>query len=161
MDISRLVSGTIAGFVATAPMSVVMKGIQMTLPKHEGFALPPSVITFQATKKAGLLPKSEEHHTFLTLLAHFGAGAGYGLFYGVGAPGSKQKQGNPIRGIVFGLLVWSINYMGIMPALNLYNSAEHEPARRNAMMIIAHLAYGLAADQVYIRLYPLLKKQLS
>lgn len=161
MEFSRLLSGVIAGFVATGPMSLVMKGIQQVLPAREGFALPPSIITAQATKKAGLPPKNAEHHTFLTLLMHFGAGAGYGLFYGIGEVDSKQKRPNPVRGMIFGLLVWSVNYMGIMPAANLHNSAEREPARRNAMMIIAHLVYGLAADQVYTRLYPILKKRLS
>jgi uncharacterized membrane protein YagU involved in acid resistance len=161
MEVSGLLSGVIAGCVATAPMSLTMKAIQLVLPAHESYALPPAVITFNAAIKSGHLPTSQEEHTILTLLAHFGAGAGFGLFYGLGAAASKKPRNGLIRGSIFGLLVWSLNYLGIMPALNLHHSAEKEPVRRNALMIIAHLVYGLTTDQVFRRLQPILKKRLS
>jgi putative membrane protein len=152
MELSRLFSGTIAGFVATAPMSLAMKGMQALLPEKESYSLPPSIISFNAANKSGQPPSNEKEHTVLTLLAHFGAGAGFGLFYGLGSVGSKKLKSNPLRGIVFGLLVWSVNYLGIMPVLNLYNSASKEPVRRNALMIIAHLVWGITTDLVFRRL---------
>jgi len=161
LEVSGLLSGAIAGFVATAPMSLTMKAIQLVLPSHESYALPPAIITFNASNKAGHLPSNKEEHTVLTLLAHFGAGAGFGLFYGMGAAASKKPRNGLIRGSIFGLLVWSVNYLGIMPALNLHNSAEKEPVRRNALMIIAHLVYGISTDQIFRRLNPILKKRLS
>ena len=161
MEVSRLLSGVIAGFVATAPMSLVMEGIKLLLPSHESYALPPAKIAFNASNKAGHLPSSKEEQTILILLAHFGAGAGFGLFFGLGSIASKKPQNGLVRGSMFGLLVWSVNYLGLMPALNLHNSAEKEPIRRNALMIMAHLVYGITTDQVFKRLDPILKKKLS
>lgn len=161
MEFSRLLSGAIAGFTATVPMSVVMKGAQLLLPKRERYALPPSIITSQAARKAGQPPSSDKEHGVRTLVMHFGVGAGFGLLYGLSTKVAGKRQSGPLRGIIFGLLVWAVSYLGIMPALNLYNSPDREPARRHAMMIVAHLIWGITTGQVYRQLAPLLKKQLS
>lgn len=158
MQVSGLFTGAIAGFVATAPMSLAMKGMQALLPSHERHALPPSVISFHAANKVGEPPSNEKEHTLLTLLAHFGAGSGFGLIYGLGSDASKEPKGDPLRGIIFGLLVWSVNYLGIMPALNLYNSASREPTSRNILMIVAHLIWGITLYLVFRHLEPVLKR---
>jgi uncharacterized membrane protein YagU involved in acid resistance len=158
MQVSRLFSGAIAGFIATGPMSLAMKAMQAFLPSDERHSLPPSVITFHAANKVGEAPSNEKEHTLLTLLAHFGAGSSFGLVYGLGSTESENAQGGPLRGIIFGLMVWAVNYLGIMPALNLYKSARREPFSRNTLMIVAHLIWGITLYFAFKRLEPALKK---
>lgn len=160
LEIPRLFPGAIAGFVATIPMSVVMKGVQMLLPAHERYDLPPSVITFQAVKKAGQPSDNSQEHGFLTALLHFGIGTGCGLLYGLGTSPDGKPQSGLLRGAIFGLFIWAVGYLGILPALNLYNSPDREPVRRHTMMIAAHLIWGITTSQIYRRLAPVLKKGL-
>lgn len=160
LESSSLLSGAIAGFVATLPMSVVMKGIQLLLPRYERYALPPSVITFQAAEKTGQPPANSKQHVIRTILAHFGVGTGFGLLYGLISTVFGKPRGGSLRSVIFGLLVWAVSYLGIIPALNLYNSPDREPARRHAMMISAHLIWGITTGQVYRQLAPVLKKRL-
>ena len=157
---SSLLSGAIAGLTATFPMTAVMKGAQLVLPWHERYALPPSVITFKATGKMGQVLTSDNKHRVKTALAHFGVGTGFGLVYGFASPAPAKQRDALLRGAIFGLTVWSVNYLGILPALNLYKSPDREPALRHIMMIAAHLIWGITTGQVYRRLEPVLKKRL-
>ena len=75
--------------------------------------------------------------------------------------GTVRARPRMILSMLFGFLVWSVNYLGLMPALNLYNSPDREPARRHLMMIAAHLMWGITTGQVFQRLTPLLKKRLA
>jgi hypothetical protein len=50
----------------------------------------------------------------------------------------------PLAGPAFGLAVWAANYLGVLPALGLLRPATEHPPRRNALMIAAHLVWGLA-----------------
>ncbi len=133
----------------------------MLLPKPEKHALPPSIITFNAAGKMGQPPTSQSEHGVRTALAHFGVGTAFGLVYGLASPAPAKQRDALVRGALFGFLVWSVNYLGILPALNLYKSPDQEPARRHLMMIAAHLIWGLTTGQVYRRLAPLLKKRLA
>ncbi len=49
----RLLSGTIAGFGATLPMTMAMVAMHRRLPEHQKYPLPPRRITMNAAKKAG------------------------------------------------------------------------------------------------------------
>jgi putative membrane protein len=70
-------------------------------------------------------------------------GAGYGLlarrtgWQGVGS------------GMAFGLAAWCGSYLGWLPAFNMRASAANETARRNAMMIVAHLVWGGAMGYLH------------
>lgn len=52
------VKGTIAGLVATVPMTLAMEAVHDQLPPHEQYSLPPRLITERVTADAdtGLLP---------------------------------------------------------------------------------------------------------
>jgi putative membrane protein len=39
--------------------------------------------------------------------------------------------------------VWTISYVGLLPLSGLFEPATEQPARRNALMIAAHVVWGL------------------
>jgi putative membrane protein len=141
MDRSSLIAGGIAGLVATAPMSAVMLGLRQLLPLGEQYALPPRQITVAATRKAGVDEHLDEPaSSLLTVVAHFGYGAAAGTVY---APLWRRVPFPPVAaGIAYGLVVWTASYLGLLPALGLISPATDHPARRNALMIVAHVVWG-------------------
>ncbi len=82
----------------------------------------------------------EKQRTVTALTAHFAYGAGAGAVYG---PVSRVVPLPPvIKGAVYGLLVWAASYMGWLPVMDMPEAATDETAKRNAMMIVAHLVFG-------------------
>ena len=76
----------------------------------------------------------------LTLLAHFGYGGAAGAIY---AGAGKRLPGGPaLRGLFFGLLVWTVSYLGLLPSLRVLKPATEHPVRRSALMIGAHFVWG-------------------
>ena len=135
-------AGSLAGFVATAPMTAVMLLMHHRLPRKEQYPLPPAEITSKLAREAGVHKQIDEpeRHLGATLLSHFGYGAAAGTLY---APLSKKLPGPPLlKGVAFGLAVWTGSYLGLLPALGILRSATEHPARRNALMIAAHVVWG-------------------
>ena len=143
----RLAAGAAGGLVATVPMTAAMVAMHRGLPAHERFPLPPRRITMRAAGKAGVRRRmNESHRTAATLAAHFGYGAGVGTLLGAFAPRGPAKAA--ATGAGFGLLVWTVSYLGLMPALDLHPPATRDTARRNLLMIAAHLVWGAAAGVI-------------
>ena len=140
----RFLSGILAGFGATAPMTVAMVAMHRNLPAPQRYPLPPRRITIRAAKKTGAKKNLDEpQRTALTLLAHFGYGAAVGGLFGLIAP--RDVSRSIPAGIAYGLLVWAGSYLGLLPALGLHRPATREPEHRNALMIAAHVVWGAAA----------------
>lgn len=139
------ITGLLAGSLATAPMSAVMVWMHHRLPRHERYPLPPAQITARIAAQAAEKAEMAEHldSTRLraaTVLAHFGFGATTGVFY---AEVRKYLPGPPaVQGMLFGLGVWTSFYLGLLPAAGILSPATEHPARRNALMIVAHLIWG-------------------
>lgn len=135
--------GLIAGTVATGPMTVAMILWHRRLPASERYPLPPREITEKVTHAAGVRYKMEEStHSAATLIAHFGYGATAGLLYAFLA--GEVRAGALLKGIAFGLFVWSASYLGLLPATGILEPATEHPPRRNLMMIGAHVIWGAA-----------------
>jgi hypothetical protein len=47
-----------------------------------------------------------------------------------------------LAGVGFGLAVWAVSYLGWLPAAGILSPATEHPARRNALMIGAHVVWG-------------------
>lgn len=47
-----------------------------------------------------------------------------------------------LKGIIFGIGVWLVSYLGWLPAANILPPATREPAARNILMILSHLVWG-------------------
>src|SRR5690349_12716181 len=128
--------GALAGLLATVPMTLVMKGLQQ-LSKHPQRAAPPREITRNSAHDVGIPLKADSSaETLLMVMSHFGYGAAAGSTY-------TQCLVGPIKpgvasGTAYGLGVWAISYLGLMPALRLQPPAKDQPAQRNSVMIAAH-----------------------
>jgi uncharacterized membrane protein YagU involved in acid resistance len=144
-------AGSIAGAVATAPMTAAMFALQRMLPGEAGAPLPPRVITENAAAAAGvddaLHEMPEEGKEAATLAAHFGYGATAGAAYTAFA--GKSGLHPAAEGALYGLAVWGGSYLGVMPATGLYRSATELPAQRNLLMIAAHVVWGASLGVVF------------
>ena len=148
---SRLFNGALAGTLATAPMTVFMVAMHRLLPRHEQYPLPPSQVTATAEAKSGVQEHVDrEQHVAVTLLSHFAYGAAAGAIF---APIAKALPIPAVwSGIGYGLVVWTISYLGLLPALGLLRPATEQPARRNALMIVAHIVWGSVTGLLLDRL---------
>lgn len=143
----RVLTGAAAGLVATVPMTVAMVAMHRQLPPPQRYPLPPRRITMRAAGKVGVRSRmNETHRTAATLAAHFGYGTAIGTLLGALAPRGPGKSA--AAGAGFGLLVWAVSYLGLMPALDLHPPATRDTARRNLLMIAAHLVWGATAGVV-------------
>jgi uncharacterized membrane protein YagU involved in acid resistance len=141
--VSRMVVGSLAGLAATVPMTAFMKAAFRALPARERYPLPPRLITENVGEKAGVWDElSEPERKAATLAAHYGYGAAVGAVYGLLAPSLPLPPA--LRGVGYGLGVWAVSYLGLLPGMRLFPPATEEPAGRNALMIAAHLVWGWA-----------------
>ena len=139
--VSTLLAGAIAGFVATAPMTAAMEMMHRRLPWWERYRLPPSQIIARVTRKLGVrkhMDRSE--HVATTLGAHFAYGTAAGAVY---APlATLVPLPAALKGVVFGLIVWGVSYLGLLPSLGILPPATVHPPRRNVLMVVAHIVWG-------------------
>jgi hypothetical protein len=138
---NRELAGTIAGFLATGPMTLAMQAMYRELPPEQKDPLPPRQITENVAASVGVdLGPKEETHEAVTLAAHFGYGATAGALYGpfAGATGLPRVA----EGMLYGVAIWGGSYFGLLPGAGLYRSAKDEAPSRNALMLSAHLVWG-------------------
>lgn len=131
---SRLLLGALAGLTATSAMTAAMHRLHARLPQDERYPLPPREITERLSP--GLI--KEDALRDGSLAAHFAYGAAAGAF--VASTGTAHR---PAAGAVAGVAVWAASYFGWVPALRVLRLANEHPLRRNALMIGAHLVWGV------------------
>ena len=134
-------SSTLAGFIATFPMTIFMLLTQRYLPHGQRYDLPPEIIVKDMAQRAHIKQHMNKFQILAaTLVSHFSYGATVGLLY----PPLSKKLSLPtaIKGAIFGFLIWATSYLGLLPLLGLSENAPREPGRRNLMMIAAHLIWG-------------------
>lgn len=145
MHLGNLLSGALAGLVATLPMTASMEAMFRFLPRHEQYPLPPGEITAKVTDELGMSRQIDsQQHFALTLFNHFAYGAAAGSLYGVatGALQPNMKLAPALKGIAWGIVVWTVSYLGLLPALGVLRPATRHPRRRNVLMIVAHVVWG-------------------
>lgn len=139
--------GALAGFAATAPMSLAMKLLHEQLPTHEQYPLPPREVVMEVAEKAGVKRELDEpEREGLTWAAHFAYGAACGAVYAPLARAGDVPP--PLTGAAFGLAVWAGSYLGLLPAMDILRPATEHPPRRTALMIAAHVVWGVAAGVI-------------
>lgn len=145
---NRLIAGAVAGLAATVPMSITMGAMFARLPRREKYPLPPREITDEVLHETGLRKHlSERSIAALTVASHFGYGTECGVVYGALEP--RLPGPSLVKGMGFGLAVWTVSYLGWLPAFGILKPATEHPARRNALMIGAHLVWGAALAGIY------------
>lgn len=127
-----LVFGALAGLAATMAMTAFMRRAHEYLPVDEQYPLPPREIV---ERTVGV--EQEEGARNITILSHFSFGAIAGLLYALPAV-------NRLGGPSYGLGVWAASYLGWLPAFRILAQATDHPARRNLLMLAAHVVWGLA-----------------
>lgn len=135
--------GSIAGAIATLPMTLFMLLMHQTLPMWQKYPLPPERITTQIAKRLKIGRRMDKpQRVGAALVVHFGYGSNMGMIY---APLARRAPLPPVlKGALFGMLVWGGSYLGIAPFMKLADAAPKQPVQRNAMMIAAHLVWGTA-----------------
>jgi uncharacterized membrane protein YagU involved in acid resistance len=133
--------GLIAGFLGTAAMTVAMVALHRRLPPEQQGPLPPYHISMAVAKRVGIKRHLSPHSRFATTLGlHFAYGSAVGSLY---LPSARLLPGPyPLKGLLFGGLVWSGSYLGWLPMTGLLSPATRHPAGRNGLMIAAHLVWG-------------------
>ena len=149
---NRILLGALAGLAATGPMTVAMKLMHERLPRGERYPLPPRQVTEGLAEKAGVNEQlDEEEREAATWVSHFAYGAACGALYGA-VSGEKIDGHALLAGAGFGLAVWAGSYLGWLPAAGVLPPATEHPARRNALMIAAHVVWGATTGVAVERL---------
>src|SRR5437588_2486279 len=95
-------SGALAGFIGTAPMTAFMLLTQRFLPKGQRYALPPEIITEELAHRAHMRHHMNKPQVLgATLISHFGYGAAMGALYNLLA--KKLPLPSIVKGLLFGL----------------------------------------------------------
>ena len=139
-----LARGVLAGLAATVPMTaVIVAGRAAGLMRTP----PPVEITENVAERAGENP-DHRGPAFQAgwLAAHVGYGAACGALYALTRP--VLPRSDVTAGLLFGGAVWGVSYVSIMPALNLYPSAQDDSHGRQAVMIAAHAVFGTALASI-------------
>jgi hypothetical protein len=135
--VSELIGSSARGGIATGAMSAVMlAGDRAGLMGQQ----PPAAITNSALRRAGV-DRPSAPAAVIAPLAHLGFGAMGGLIYGRArrlVPGVSGW----ILGVLFGLMIWVVNYKGWIPASGILPPPEDDRPGRPAVMVAAHLVYG-------------------
>ena len=133
--------------MATAPMSLTMVIGWRMLPRKEKYPLPPRLITEEITERAGLEDDMTENQLVgLTIFSHFGYGALFGSLYALFK--NRLPMHSSLRGVLTGMAIWIGSYLGWLPALGILRPATKHPWRRNLLMIIAHIVWGVTLGEV-------------
>lgn len=147
LSVDKFLKGAAAGFVATVPMSLSMLLGWKLLPRREKYPLPPRLITEELTERVGLEDRmSEGEMTGLTIFSHFAYGALFGSIYALFD--NRIPMHSSLRGALAGIALWIASYLGWLPALGILQPATRHPWRRNLLMIIAHLIWGVTLGEV-------------
>ena len=150
----RILLGALAGLAATGPMTLAMKLLHEQLPREEQYPLPPRQVTEGLAQKAGVDEQfDEEEKEAATWVSHFAYGAACGALYGA-VTGERAGAHPALAGVGFGLAVWAGSYLGWLPAAGIISPATEHPARRNALMIAAHVVWGATTGVALERLAP-------
>ena len=128
-----------SGAIATVAMSAVIVGGDRVGLISEP---PPTTVTRAALGAAGMERPSDAAGA-MAPLAHLLFGAQGGVAFGVIRRLLPQVPGG-ILGLLFGLGVYGVSYKGWIPALGILPPPEDDRPGRPAVMIAAHVVYGLA-----------------
>lgn len=126
----RIVLGAIAGFIATFPMTAVMRRLHRALPHRQRYPLPPREIA-EDLPALGATPSSA------TLLHHFLYGGATGALFAALFPRAGLASG-----AAYGIVVWAGSYLGWIPATGFLRRGTSHPLRRNGLMLAAHVVWG-------------------
>ncbi|WP_425613592.1 DUF1440 domain-containing protein [Anatilimnocola sp. NA78] len=112
-----------------------------------GTDLPPREITSEVL--ARMLDEAvPEHFRQPTIIvAHYGFGAAVACLYPL-AMRVIPIRSAVIQGMAFGLQVWVVSYLGLLPIADSVGRAGNRTFRVNGTMILAHLIWGTSVGVI-------------
>lgn len=141
---NRLVAGALAGAAATVPMTIFWEVMHPRLAGEPPRPLPPREVAEGLAVRAGVNREiSEAGMEWLALAAHVGYGTMTGALFGTVAP--RQRRAAIGAGMLFGLGVWTVSYLGWLPATGVRHSPRWDPPARTWLIIASHLVWGAFA----------------
>jgi uncharacterized membrane protein YagU involved in acid resistance len=148
-----ITAGAVSGLAGTAPMTVTMALLHRRPPWSATDPLPPREITEELAERANVLDKLDEDEVRAATTAnHFAYGAATGAMYALTL--ARLAVPRPVSGVAFALSIWTLSYMGWVPALRIMPPASQQPAERNAVMIASHVVWGASMGAVLALLQP-------
>ena len=148
VDIRAVADGAASGLFAT----VVMTGVLLAARRlgWVGRPAPEAVVT-------GMLEQVDLEdevrppvRTGLVTVAHLGYGAALGAGFSVIA--GRVGRVSSLRGAAFGLVVWTVSYLGWLPAVGVFPRPSQQGAGRHVENIAGHLVYGASLGWMAARL---------
>lgn len=133
----RMLTGAIAGLVATFAMTAAMRQLHRRLPPEERYPLPPRELTERIMPEEARRVAGESGVAEATVAAHFGYGAAAGAFLPL-----VSRRPSIATGGAYGVVVWLLSYLGWIPGFRILKPATDHPFRRNLLMIVVHLVWG-------------------
>ena len=137
-----LTQGALAGMAATLPMTLSMATIRhFSVDGKEPLQMEQVAKGVAKKLKIYRAMDESEKDTF-TWISHFGFGAAAGAFFPLLA-GNTEK--NPlVKGGTFGMAVWGMSYIGILPKIGIMRFPTREPTHMVIEEIASHLVWGAA-----------------
>jgi putative membrane protein len=128
-------------------MSLSMLIGWLLLPGREKYHLPPRLITEEIAERVGLEKHMNESQLVAaTVASHFAYGALFGALYALYEGRLSIPSG--LKGAFVGVAVWVGSHLGWLPAMNTLAPATRHPWRRNLMMILAHIVWGVSLGEM-------------
>jgi uncharacterized membrane protein YagU involved in acid resistance len=146
--VTPMLKGALGGLVAVAPMTLTMALLHGKSPWHRRDPLPPREITEEMAERVGLRDElSEQQVRAASTVNHFAYGAATGSAYGIIA---RRLAMPPVAsGVLFAACVWTLSYLGWLPALRIMPPATEQRGSRNALMIAAHVVWGASMGLLF------------
>lgn len=138
-----LLSGALAGLVATAPMSLFEGKAQSVSRSREGDNASEKVVREISQGVAGVEPPQEATRAG-GVAAHFALGTIAGAAYGVAAEYEPKVTAG--FGTLFGMAVMLLADDAMLTALRLAPPPQQRPASHHAYSLGSHLVYGAATE---------------
>jgi uncharacterized membrane protein YagU involved in acid resistance len=141
---NNLLSGAVAGTVATVPMTIFWEAMHDRMPGEPPRPLPPREVAEALVVKAGVSRRfSESEIEWLAMALHFGYGAFTGAIFGTMAP--RHAGRGIVAGALFGVGVWTASYLGWLPAAGVRQSPRYDVPARTRLILASHVVWGAAA----------------
>lgn len=163
MAIRYLVKGAVAGAVASMAMS-----LPMVIARRIGLVRQhaPEAISRSLMVRSGLdRSPSRERQDLVAAALHLGFGAAGGAVYAAAAQ-LLARPGAPLgrvpftlTGMLYGSGVYTVSYLGWVPALGLMPAPDRDEPARPPVMVAAHLIYGAVLARVLGRPRPARRRQ--
>ena len=121
------------------------------LPRREKYHLPPRLITEEITQRMGIRQRIPEQGLIgLTIFSHFAYGAVFGASYALFE--DQIRMHSSLKGGLAGVALWAGSYLGWLPATGILTPATQHPWRRNLLMVVAHVIWGMTLGEVLRKL---------